>query len=395
MKGLLLALIFIIMMSLSSCKLLNIVLSIDEAPISTDLSGLSISQNVEQIITLPYTPSSGVRATSCQITNLVNIIESASCACDSASINDEWIKVPANAGNMGLDEFYVMKYEARAWMKSDGAGVIANEDSTIDAGEVDADGLGSPITIDNWVELLDPNGAAGDPIDYFPVSIPTSLPWREINADNAALRCQSLGANYQIISNVHWMAIAKDIETQPQNWTGNVVGGGCLFRGNSGEVTTGDGNNLGDSCGYDGADPDSGTSRDLRSIHTLSNGSQIYDFAGNLWEWTDWNNDIGFDLGPNSGAGTACPDLGGEQFEDVICLDLNDDDYLPLFPDPSPTHYSTLGFGQFFGGAGGAAIRGGDWEGESETGLFSLYLTSSKVLSNVYIGFRCIFVPGQ
>ena len=483
-----------------------IVLNVDQAPIATDLTSTSISQNVEQMITLPYTASPEVLATSCEVTDLTNLTETTPCSCDTvgvctvgltgittgtatfnftvtaanqtsniasvtflvtnvaaiaanltptaefqliekiyilnytdenndlatactisnlnnatistsnpctcdgsgvctvgiigdsaaiasgasfdytvttnaeesntatvtltinqigASINDEWIKVPANAGNMGLPAFYVMKYEAKAWLKND-TGATANEDNIIDAPEVDSDGLGAVTTTDDWVDVIDYeySDTTNDGVDYYPVSIPTNQPWREIYATSAATRCESLGANYHLISNDEWMAIARDIEQQDQNWTGGLVGDGCLFRGNTGEATTGDGTNSADSCGYDAAtDPDSGTTRDLRAIHTLSNGYQIYDFAGNLWEWTDWDKDtLGFQVGPNSTDGDACPSSG--EIEDILdCPALNDDDFRPLYlyPDPTPDNYTDIGFGYFYSynGAGGAALRGG------------------------------------
>jgi len=47
----------------------------------------------------------------------------------------EWSLVPANAGGMGLEAFYVMEYEAKAWNDS-------NANNTIEGGEVSATGSG-------------------------------------------------------------------------------------------------------------------------------------------------------------------------------------------------------------------------------------------------------------
>lgn len=408
----------------------------NSAPSVADLTTDDEFQMIEKIYTLNYTDTQGDLATTCTASNLTNVTQTGPCTCNGlgictvgmrgnadaigglasfdytvtangfesnsatisftinhigASINDEWVRVPANAGNMGLPEFYVMKYEARAWIKNDEAGVTANEDNIIDAGEVDSDGLGTITTTNDWVQLLDPNAAEGDPVDYLPVSIATSQPWREINADNATSRCQVLGSNYQLISNEHWMAIARDLENQPQNWTGNSVGVGCLFRGNTGELEVGDGRNLGDSCGYDAAiDPDSGTSRDRRAIHTLSNGSQIYDLAGNIHEWVDWDKDTpDFQLGPtNCEVSSELPDIS----LDTTC-DLTADQYLP-----SNASYTRLdGVGYYYSqvASGGATRRGGSWVDDQEVGLFFFVLYANRTVSYDGLGIRCIFVPSS
>ena len=54
------------------------------------------------------------------------------------------------------------------------------------------------------------------------------------------------------------------------------MGTGYLFNGNSGDTVR----------GYNGRDSsDRGLARNPRAILTLSNGSKIYDFAGNVAEW--------------------------------------------------------------------------------------------------------------
>lgn len=394
---------------------------INSAPVANDLTPPVEYQLIEKIYTLSYSDIEGDLATTCTISNLNNVVESSSCLCDGsgvcrvgitansaatylgasfdytvttngvvsntanltlsinqigAAINDEWIKVPSNAGGMGLDEFYVMKFEARAWTDLNTDNVI---DDTGAGGEVDDNGcLEVACTTPNWG------------LSNLPVSIPINQPWRLIDAQNAALRCQSLGANYQLISNDHWMAMARDIENQAQNWTGDFIGGGggnCLFRGNTGELTVGDGSNLGDSCGYNATpDPDSGIIRDLRSIHTLSNGAQIYDLAGNLPEWTDWDKDtIDFQLGP-----TTCLDNGWEELSVVACGGfLTDEDYLPTIG----TYDSNDGVGKFYGGIGGAALRGGVWAADLNAGLFTLRLSYDQTFTDNGTGFRCVFVP--
>jgi len=61
------------------------------------------------------------------------------------------------------------------------------------------------------------------------------------------------------------------------NWSNGTVGNGCIYRGNLG---------LDDACGYNGADPESGTGRNAKASLTLTNSQVIWDLAGNVWEWT-------------------------------------------------------------------------------------------------------------
>ncbi|MCT4643071.1 MAG: SUMF1/EgtB/PvdO family nonheme iron enzyme [Bacteriovoracaceae bacterium] len=263
---------------------------------------------------------------------------------------EEWIQIPANAGGMGLTSFYVMKYEAKAML---------NDESSVNS-----------------------TGTTASPSTHKPVSLKDNQPWRNISANEAAAECESLGNGYHLISNPEWMAIARDIETQAANWTGGSVGSGCLYRGNSGETTTGDGTNVTDSCGYDGANPEAGSNRDLRAKHTLSSGDTIFDISGNIDEMVDWDKDtIGFQLGP-----TGC--FGGE-LSSSPCGSLVDADY----NTQNGGYNRTNGVGWFNGGFGGAAWRGGSWQSVNYAGAFSLSFSGSAIGSGQWTGFRCVYRP--
>jgi hypothetical protein len=373
------------------------------------LTPVDAFREIEEIITLPYSDSEGDLADSCVVTNVSNLVITTACSCDNSGVcsvgvtgsvsytgpvsfdysvttngeasnsagvsftlsnlgaatNEEWIKVPADAGGMGLDAFYIMQYESKAWTDAGGLNGI------IDAGEVDADGCNEGgCTTANWG------------LSNLPVSTVDDLPWRRISATNADLRCAALGVGYSLVSNAEWMAIAREVELQSVNWTGDSVGSGCLFRGNSGEGVTGDGNTLGDSCGYNGADPEEGAGRDIRAKLTLSNGAEIYDFAGNSSEWADWDMDtVGFQLGPQTCAGS----LTNLPF--VACAELNDSE----FQTQNGSYSLFEGVGRFYGGTGGAAYRGGSSAYTTIAGAFMLILDSSAADTENFIGFRCVW----
>lgn len=111
------------------------------------------------------------------------------------------------------------------------------------------------------------------------------------------------------------MGIARSIELVSSNWTESVAGVGCIFTGNSGEV----------NCGYDSViDPDSGLIRNSRAVLTLKNNSEIFDFSGNVREWTDWDSNFtGFQIGP-----TTC--LIGSDISVVNCPAVTDTEFNSL-----------------------------------------------------------------
>ena len=277
--------------------------------------------------------------------------------CPEFSRGQRGVRVPKNAGGMGLSEFYVMKYEAKGWED-------LNLDQNIDSSEVDSDG-GSINRSDN-----------------IPVSIPDNKPWKDLNATKSGQECESIGANYHLISNAEWIAISRDIENIGKNWTGGRVGSGCLFSGNHDTTTVGTGENLGDSCGYSTGSTEDGIDRDIRARHILSNGQVVFDLAGNIGEWVDWDMDTpGFQLGPET-----C--TGCEELSSVTCIELIDVDYNTR----NGGYTSTQGTGLVCGGSGGAGLRGGAY-GHANAGLFAISFTGSEHTTGSSRGYRCVYRP--
>jgi formylglycine-generating enzyme required for sulfatase activity len=224
-----------------------------------------------------------------------------------------------------------------------------------------------------------------------PVSTATGAPWVSINQINAKAECQSLGANYDLISNPEWMAIARNVENVASNWTDGSVGSGCLKRGNVGGTNACAG---GDS-GYNGADPESGAGRNALASLTLDNGEVIWDLSGNVWEWVDWT--LGGALSTSMSQGNK-PSSGGTPVASWIELTAVDT-FSALAPAESilpddPSFNASHGMGRYFAGtSGGAASRGGSWYSGTNGGAFALRLSSSSASAGANLGFRCVFRP--
>lgn len=223
------------------------------------------------------------------------------------------------------------------------------------------------------------------------VSIDTGAPWVSINQINAKAECQSLGANYDLISNPEWMAIARNVENVASNWTNGAVGDGCLKRGNVGGANACTG---GDS-GYNGSDPESGVGRNALASLTLDNGEVIWDLSGNVWEWVDWT--LGGALSTNMTQAQKASQ-GGTQVAAWIEYTVVDEfpansPATAILPD-NPSFNANEGMGKYYAGTtGGAALRGGFWYNGASAGTFALYLNNSSSHTNTAFGFRCVFRP--
>lgn len=226
-----------------------------------------------------------------------------------------------------------------------------------------------------------------------PVSKASGLPWGSLNADEAFEACESLnGQNYRgrfsLITNSQWMTIARDIENTASNWSGGFVGGGKIPRGHSDgspadpiaitditEYYSGTGNSSADAI-------DSGWEQ--KRIFVLSNGNIIWDFAGNAYEWVDWSDsDSVFTLGPTN-EGSSWKELSVDSIGVLL-----DSEYKPS----NDSFDSSFNFGQWFGGTGGAALRGGTSDKNEEAGIFTLLLVVGRTGTSVHFGFRCVYNP--
>lgn len=228
-----------------------------------------------------------------------------------------------------------------------------------------------------------------------PTSQAANVPWVVANQTVASNTCRSLGVNYDLLSNPEWMTMAHDIEMVDSNWSGSIVGSGCLFRGNAG-VT--------DACGYNTGASDNGTGRDVRASFTLLNGEVIWDLSGNVWEWIDWSkggsltqitpSEKAFDGDDGAPSNSGYMELPLIDSNIEAGREMAENSWKPI----NTTLDSLDGVGKYYAGLnnyGGAPLRGGGNSNGDQTGLYALVLEYEKSGAGVpsFFGFRCVYRP--
>ena len=221
--------------------------------------------------------------------------------------------------------------------------------------------------------------------------------WTNIKIADAKTKCKGLGTaetSCNLLSNAQWMTMARDIEATAANWSNGEVGSGMLNRGHS------DGNpsavkTISDSTNDWSDTGNNNSTWAQKRTHVLSNGSIVWDLAGNAAEFVDWlQGTSSFSTGP-----TSCADSSTDPFN-VNCPELAPNDYLPGNPAGiNSANYTaaTYGVGRFYGTSSsirsgsypGVAVRGEQYNKAEKCGVFALSLNQNRDSATTAIGFRC------
>lgn len=279
-----------------------------------------------------------------------------------------FIVVPGSA-TYGTSDFCVMKYEAKADDNGDGIG-DTNQNSGYNSWPANT----YPISASRKIV----SSAAGYPISN--ISQDTAI---SVSSTSGYVYGCSTGCH--LITDAEWMTIAQNIASVVSNWSGGSVGSGYIYSGHNDAGPTlslvADSN---DSNGYLGTGQSSPSNQ--RRTLTLSNGEVIWDFAGDVWEWTTGQNPGGGQpAGMSSWAYYQWNAISGGTFA--------------VSPYPSSTGISgasswtsSNGIGKLWGNSSDVTlhglIRGGSWDSNVGAGIFGM--TLDNVPTNTYrsLGFR-------
>ena len=228
-------------------------------------------------------------------------------------------------------------------------------------------------------------------------------PWVSITQTASATACTNLNATngvtnkYFLITNPEWMTIARNVENVASNWSSGTAGSGVLARGWTNGSNTAVAPSTGSGCLYNnGANTCSSTgTHEYKRTLTLSNGEEIWDLSGNVWEWVNWQ------VTPANKAYVAATPIGTDQgwkeFKDLNTnIGASDEMKTSTWQSTFLTATGTEGIGRYYAGtnsSGGAALRGGYWLNGTYAGAFTLALNASSSGSNTAFGFRCVFRP--
>lgn len=182
----------------------------------------------------------------------------------------------------------------------------------------------------------------------------TCKPWTNITFSDAQKVCAEY--EYGFITETQWLAIAYDLSQQDCNWTGGKVGAGDLFQG----IRNGGGAKPGNYVPTDATE---------RRWMTLSNGSKVCDFNGNVFQWV-------FD------------DVQGNEKGLISKAFESHSPSLITAGYPSKTH--GVGYRPDAGSdwSGRALVRGGCWDSNDGAGVFDLGFDRPGC-EYVRFGFRC------
>lgn len=269
-----------------------------------------------------------------------------------------WVLVPANS-TFGTPNFWVMKYDAKCF-----AGT-------------------TPLTAPNTGYDTYANNTQPCTGSYSAGSAPDGYPIANINQPTAASYCASIGAH--LITNNEWQTIAWNAENVAQNWSGGAVGSGYVYSGHNDNAPA-DALEASpdDSDGYYG---ETNTGGNQRRTLTLSNGSVVWDLAGNVWEWT--NDTIEGANQPYGGT----PGFTWREYNGITNWGtMSEQTAGPL----NSTWSSTQGIGEIYsdGTSGNTTVygfrRGASWGSGANAGVEVLVLNYTPGNSGNGLGFRCV-----
>lgn len=197
----------------------------------------------------------------------------------------------------------------------------------------------------------------------------SGTPWVSITQYGARNACAAVGKH--LITEAEWRAIARDIQGVATNWSNGVVGSAKINDGHSDDAP-----NTPLAASTDDTLACSGTGQTCsdtvwssqRRTYKLSNGQYIWDFGGNVWEYTDSFTYDGQPYSNNWSSWASCS-------------------------TPDATCGNTIATEDRRYGANTTSItalkRGGSYNCWGDAGVFSVHLSELPSNTRTDVGFRC------
>ncbi len=257
------------------------------------------------------------------------------------------------------------------------------------AGFIKVPGSSTYSTSDFIVMKYEAKNASG----VIPVSQAAGLPWvdspQEVAGANNDFKEYSQNvvgcSGCHMITEAEWLTISQNVLGVSSNWSGGAVGSGYIYSGHNDSVPNNalvaDAN---DANGYSGTGQSSGSQR--RTL-ALSNGEVIWDFAGNVQEWT------------SAQITTGKPGITGSGYgwREYTAM-TNQGSMSPgIFPAVTgiagaSSWNSTNGIGIVYSSADDSsirgALRGGSWTYGTYAGVLCLAFDANPPSTGPNIGFR-------
>jgi type II secretory pathway pseudopilin PulG len=211
----------------------------------------------------------------------------------------------------------------------------------------------------------------------------SGTPWVSISQTDAISTAVAACSGCHLMTEAEWLTIAQNTMSVGDNWSGGVVGTGSMYRGHTDNTPT---STLAASTDNDGYSGTNQTTGEQRRTLTLTNGEIIWDFSGNVWEWTP---------ATVSGVGNQPGDAGSAWREWnalVVPGSLSPNPY-PSYANPTASSWtSSQNIGQILSNSTDATLRslrrGGAWNSGAGAGVFALGLTSTPSTTSTFFGFR-------
>lgn len=189
-----------------------------------------------------------------------------------------------------------------------------------------------------------------------------------------------------LITDAEWLTIAQNIASVPSNWPYGIVGTGYIFSGhNDNSPANPLVASLDDNNGYYATGNTSGNQK--RTL-TLTNGEVIWDFAGNVSEYT--SNQASSLSQPGKASQTAYEWTQWDVVTNIGSMPVNSS---PVFANPIASSWNTAkGIGAIYTNPSATTVtsvtRGGSWATSTNAGIYSMNLSFPASTSSPSIGFR-------